>query len=182
MHGGYINITGTVSTRHNQYPSPALHGYVPRKPYSTVTLPQSDLDAAQRALQRASELEGISYASLAEFVRDALRRRIEEINEAYRDAHAVRDRMDLPERAGRRRTNPSDFPMRSSRIFRALSVRTLWIRSTMSFRMCFASRPFFSTISCTTSSASSKPHAIRDPQIPLRHPDDLHRGSVDGWI
>jgi len=48
-------------------------------------------------MERAADLEGISYASLAEFVRDALRRRVEAINEAWRHTHPARDRMGLPE-------------------------------------------------------------------------------------
>jgi len=55
------------------------------------------VEAAEKAMQRVQELEGIGYASLAEFVRDALRRRVEAVNEAWRRLHGVRDRMGLPE-------------------------------------------------------------------------------------
>jgi len=42
-------------------------------------------------MERATDTEGISYASLAEFVRDALRRRVEAINEAWRQARVSRN-------------------------------------------------------------------------------------------
>jgi hypothetical protein len=52
---------------------------VPRKTYRGIQLPSSDVEAAERAMEHVKELEGISYASVAEFVRDALRRRVETI-------------------------------------------------------------------------------------------------------
>jgi len=57
---------------------------MPRKTYRGVNFPETDVEAAERAMQRVAELEGISYASVAEFVRDALRRRVEAINDAWR--------------------------------------------------------------------------------------------------
>lgn len=59
-------------------------------------------------MERAAELEGISYSSEAEFVRDALRRRVEAINEAWRDAHAVRDRLGLAEPTKKKRRDDNE--------------------------------------------------------------------------
>ena len=63
-----------------------------RKAYGGVNIPQADLEAARKAMHRAIDLEGISYASLAEFVRDALRRRVEAINGAWRQSVPTRER------------------------------------------------------------------------------------------
>lgn len=71
--------------------------HVARQRFSTVSLTDTDLDAARKAMGRAAELEGMAYQSVAEFIRDALRRRVEAINEAWRDQHAVRDRLGLGE-------------------------------------------------------------------------------------
>ena len=76
---------------------------VPRKTYGGVNVPEADLEAARKAMQRAAELEGISYASLAEFVRDALRRRVEAINEAWRAAQNGRKEPGLPQPKRHRR-------------------------------------------------------------------------------
>lgn len=51
---------------------------------SSVSLTERDATSAKTAMARVSDLEGISYASVAEFIRDALRRRVEAINEAWR--------------------------------------------------------------------------------------------------
>ena len=53
-------------------------------------------------MNRAIDLEGISYASLAEFVRDALRRRVEAINATWRQLGPTRDRTSVPEHARKR--------------------------------------------------------------------------------
>lgn len=65
---------------------------MPRKTYGGVNIPESDLEAARKAMQRAAEIESISYISLAEFVRDALRRRVEAVNASWRQLHSGRDR------------------------------------------------------------------------------------------
>ncbi len=90
-------FTGGISVTQKSLVIPVPFRWVPRKVYRGVQLPKSDVEAAERAMAHAADLEGISYASVAEFVRDALRRRVEAINEAWRDAHAVRERLGLSE-------------------------------------------------------------------------------------
>ena len=57
--------------------------------YRGVNFPEQDLALAERAMERVRDVEGIGYASLAEFVRDALRRRVEAINAAWRETHLL---------------------------------------------------------------------------------------------
>jgi len=57
--------------------------------YRGVQFPEQDLALAERAMERVRDIEGIGYASLAEFVRDALRRRVEAINAAWRETHLL---------------------------------------------------------------------------------------------
>lgn len=59
------------------------------KRYRGVNFPDYDLEAAEKAMVRAAQLEGISYQSLAEFVRDALRRRVEAINQEWRQSQGI---------------------------------------------------------------------------------------------
>lgn len=80
------------------------YGRMPRKAWKTIGgLTEGDLEAAEAAMARATELEGISYSSVAEFIRDALRRRVEAINEAWRDAHAARQALGPPSEGPRRK-------------------------------------------------------------------------------
>lgn len=65
--------------------------HVRRQTYRGVNFPEQDLALAERAMERVRDVEGIGYASLAEFVRDALRRRVEAINEAWRSTRHLPD-------------------------------------------------------------------------------------------
>ena len=57
---------------------------MPRKAWKQISFEESDLEAAWKAAGRARELEGVGYDSVTEFIRDALRRRVEAINDAWR--------------------------------------------------------------------------------------------------
>jgi len=91
----YLSITLNTGVIGNIFVVRVVCAPVPGR--SSVSLAGKDKEAAEKAMERAADLEGISYASLAEFVRDALRRRVEAINEAWRHTHPARDRMGLPE-------------------------------------------------------------------------------------
>ncbi len=62
---------------------------MPRKAWKQISFEEADLEAAERAAERARGLEGIGYDSVTEFIRDALRRRVEAINEAWRATHLL---------------------------------------------------------------------------------------------
>ncbi len=68
---------------------------VPRDERRGFKLDPATYEAIEKAMQRAQELWGVPYGSVSDFVLDTLRERVKAINEAWRDAHAVRDRLGL---------------------------------------------------------------------------------------
>lgn len=77
---------------------PVPYGDMPRKAWKTIGgLTEGDLGSVREGMQLAQDVEGVAYSSEAEFIRDALRRRLASLKEAYRDAHAVRERLGMAE-------------------------------------------------------------------------------------
>ena len=66
-------------------------------PRSSVSLKEGTVQAIKEAMEHAEALEGVQFDSIAEFVRDALRKRIQAINEAWRQVHSTRSNLGLPE-------------------------------------------------------------------------------------
>ncbi len=74
----------------NRQMGPILYWRMPRKPHSTISLTKEELEALDRAMEMAAQVEGVRYTSRADFARDALRRRIQAINEEWRRPKAPR--------------------------------------------------------------------------------------------
>lgn len=61
-----------------------------RRAYTTVSVLTAELDAIKAAIKRASDGGLVSYQTPTEFVRDAIRRRIEELERMHAEAELTR--------------------------------------------------------------------------------------------
>jgi hypothetical protein len=61
-----------------------------RTAYQSISLPKDDIAAMETAIVRAREMGLVSYSSIPEFIRDSIRRRIEEVHLAWRQEKTLR--------------------------------------------------------------------------------------------